>query len=96
MSYDIESLIKRRDISTIATLMFEKDSPILKYGYKTENELWDYKQGILGNKSQIGWAEIAKDVLGFHNNKGGLLIFGINDKSFQYNLYLININKEDL
>ncbi|MDP8210222.1 MAG: NB-ARC domain-containing protein [Candidatus Stygibacter australis] len=84
MSYDIESLIKRRDISTIATLMFEKDNPILKNGYKTENELWDYKQGIPENKSYIGWAEIAKDILGFHNNKGGLLIFGINDKSFQY------------
>jgi len=33
MSYDIESLIKRRDISTIATLMFDEIAKTIVHKY---------------------------------------------------------------
>ena len=66
--------------------MFEPGTYALKVGYKTENELWDYKLDCPApGKAQLNaWAEIAKDVLSFYNNKGGILFFGISDKDFKF------------
>jgi len=49
---------------------------------KTETHLWDYKEDIdLDNNYDI--AKLAKRIIGFHNHNGGVLIFGVNDKTFK-------------
>ena len=75
---ELEKAIRQRDLKTIVSLMFEGNPPELKPGFKTETELWDYKKDCpKGNLEH--WADIAKSALGFYNNRGGLLIFGITD-----------------
>jgi tetratricopeptide (TPR) repeat protein len=62
-------------------IMFRAGGPELAWGFSTENELWDYKRDCprIG-KDHIGaWADLAKEVLGLHNNGGGVLVFGISD-----------------
>ncbi|MFP5209581.1 MAG: ATP-binding protein, partial [Acidobacteriota bacterium] len=78
---DIAAGIRRRDVSALIDIMFEDDPPRLRNGYATENELWDFKAGCPapGKAQLVAWAEIAMDVLAFHNAKGGLLIFGVDD-----------------
>ena len=45
---------------------------------KNEGEYWDYKVSVnLGNELDI--SKLAKRVLGFFNNKGGIIIYGIDD-----------------
>ena len=88
---DIVKMIRKRDLSNIISLMlinsksFTNGDVVLKEGYKIENEIWDYKSKIPDQKNDsLGWAEIAKDVLSFHNNRGGLIFFGISDHSFTF------------
>ena len=84
---DIEQVIKSRRIDLIVSLFFNEEEKSIKPGYKTENELWDYKEHCPGTSrsSSSEWADIAKDVIAFHNNKGGIIIFGVCDKSFSLN-----------
>jgi hypothetical protein len=50
-----------------------------KARHRTENRYWDYKQEIhLGDNFQI--AELAKDILAFHNTEGGAIIVGITNE----------------
>jgi hypothetical protein len=51
--------------------MFEDDAPVLNPGFRTENDLWDFKPDCPrpGRNEANAWAHIAKDVLAFHNNK---------------------------
>ena len=81
---DIEKAIKLRKVGEIINLFIDENKNI-KTGYKTENYLWDYKEKLPSTErnSRKFWAEIAKDVLAFHNGYGGLIIVGINDKSFK-------------
>lgn len=45
---------------------------------KNEGEYWDYKVSVnLGIESDV--SKLAKRVLGFFNNKGGVIIYGIDD-----------------
>ncbi len=62
-------------------LMFDQESFSLKPGMGTETELWDYKRDCprLAKSNEPAWAKLASDILGFHNNKGGILFFGIDD-----------------
>ena len=83
---DLRLAIKQRDIRAVCQLMFSRDGskssrPQVKLGCNTENELWDFKKDcpIVGKQNQPAWAELAKDVLGFHNAEGGVVIFGIDD-----------------
>lgn len=78
---DIAKAIRMRDTYSIMAMLFEKNSPNIKQGFKTETELWDYKKDVpyLGKNNANAWANLAKDVLAFHNNRGGLLIFGFTD-----------------
>ena len=78
---DIAAAIRRRDVSALIDMMFEDNPPRLRNGYATENEFWDFKAGCPapGKAHLVAWAEIAIDVLAFHNAKGGLLIFGVDD-----------------
>ncbi len=86
MSSDLELAIKQRNLKAIIDLMFESGTYSLKTGYKTENELWDYKSDCPppGKAQFNAWANIAKDVLSFHNNKGGILFFGVSDKDYEF------------
>lgn len=46
--------------------------------HKDETEYWDYKEEIdFDNPHKV--AQLAKLVLGFHNSKGGVLIYGVTD-----------------
>lgn len=78
---DIAAGIRRRDVSALIDMIFEGNPPRLRNGYATENEFWDFKAGCPapGKVHLIAWAELAIDVLAFHNAKGGLLIFGVDD-----------------
>lgn len=46
---------------------------------KTETEYWDYKEDF-DFSNNIDVAKLAKKVLAFHNSKGGILVYGINDE----------------
>lgn len=82
---DIAKTIRMRDMSSIVAMFFEKATPTIKQGFKTETDLWDYKQDVprLGKQNANAWAHLAKDVLAFHNNRGGLIVFGVTD-DFQF------------
>lgn len=62
-------------------LMFRDNSSELNWGFRTENEIWDYKKDCpkTGKDHLNAWADLAKEVLGMHNNGGGVLVFGISD-----------------
>ena len=78
---DIAKAIRLRDVNSIVAIFFEKNVPAIKQGFKTETELWDYKPNVpyLGKQHANAWAHIAKDILAFHNNRGGVLLFGFSD-----------------
>jgi tetratricopeptide (TPR) repeat protein len=79
---DLARAIRQRDIQAVVKMMFDGNPPQLKTGFKTETELWDFKRDCphLGpHKSVQAWAEFSKDILGFYNKRGGVIIFGIDD-----------------
>lgn len=82
----LESYIKNRNSAGILELMFQRQPFGIRDGFFREDELWDYKEDIPtpGKASEQQWAGIAADVLAFHNNKGGVLIFGITDKHYRF------------
>src|SRR5579885_3035152 len=84
---DISKAVRHRDCSRIVRLFFASDGnvPIVRPGFKTEGELWDYKPNVpfLGQRQANAWANVASDILGLHNCRGGLLFFGITD-NFQF------------
>ena len=49
--------------------------------YREEDSLLDFKERC--DDSEREWLEITKDVMAFVNATGGLLIFGVEDKSFK-------------
>jgi predicted HTH transcriptional regulator len=77
----IASAIRQRNVRGVIQLMFQTDSPQIRNGFRTETELWDYKRNCppVGRSSENAWAELALDVLAFHNNQGGVIFFGIDD-----------------
>jgi hypothetical protein len=78
---DIARAIRQYNIGSIETLMFDKANWSLRSGYCTETEYWDYK--VTGPSPGSGmsdeWANLAKDVLAFHNHKGGVIVFGVDN-----------------
>lgn len=65
--------------------MFEGNPPRPRRGFRTETELWDFKAECPRPTRDHAndWAELARDVLAFHNNVGGILVFGVrNDLAF--------------
>ncbi|HQP88898.1 MAG TPA: NB-ARC domain-containing protein [Thermoanaerobaculia bacterium] len=65
----------------IVKLMFQGTPPRVREGFKTETALWDFKRDCprLDRQHENAWADFAKDVIGFHNAQGGILVFGIGD-----------------
>jgi tetratricopeptide (TPR) repeat protein len=81
--------ISNRNSSGILEVMFQRVSPnppSVRDGFFKEDELWDYKQDIppSGRGNDAQWANIAADVLAFHNTRGGVLVFGIRNGDFQF------------
>lgn len=87
----IATAIANRDIRTILTTLFEASDvvgapPRLRAGYRRETEYWDFKRGLPGDRAQNdgAWARVAADILAFHNAKGGVIFFGIADRSYEF------------
>lgn len=78
---DIARAIRLKDANNILALFFEKNAPSIKQGFKTETELWDYKSDVpfIGRQHANAWANLAKDIIGFHNQRGGVMFFGFTD-----------------
>lgn len=85
---DIARAVAGKTPERALRLMFEGTPPRLRLGRAKETELWDFKADCPGpardERSENAWAHIAADILGFHNNRGGIILFGINDKSFEF------------
>lgn len=78
------TFIREKDINSIVNSMFDLQAEKVGVSYRNESELWDYKAQLPVTNSSEEWAELAKDVLSFHNTrKGGLLLFGITDKTYE-------------
>jgi hypothetical protein len=78
---DVRAAIRQRDMRALLKLMFSTSGPELNLGFSTENELWDYKKDCpKPGKDNLGpWADLAKEVLGLHNNgwrRSGFWHFG--------------------
>ena len=82
---DVARAIRQRDLESLMRLMFEGSPPTPRTGFRTESEFWDFKGDLPkgGKEGDASWADIAADVLAFHNKRGGILIFGITD-NFTY------------
>lgn len=80
---DIANAIGQKNAPTAIRLLLSGNPPSPRLGRGTETELWDFKADVpsLGHdeRSENAWAHVAADIIGFHNNRGGLLIFGMND-----------------
>jgi len=83
---DFARAIRQRDTEGIVRLMFAEDPPVLKNGFRTEGELWDFKAGCPKPGSSLisAWGDIAADVLGFDNHLGGVIVFGVRDTDFSF------------
>jgi len=81
-----ENAIRQGDVPVILKNFFPGNEPVIRRGLRTENELWDYKSDCprINRASANPWAHIAKDVLAFHNCRGGIIFFGIDDRSFEF------------
>jgi len=71
---DLKKAIRERSIGTIVSIFFDKPG-ILRDGFATETEIWDFKGDCprLLKGQENAWAEFAKDILGFHNLDGGII-----------------------
>jgi tetratricopeptide (TPR) repeat protein len=79
---DFEKAIRQRNVQAIRQMMFESNIPKLRPGFCVETDIWDFKKDcprIGKNKCDQAWADLSKDVLAFHNSRGGAIIFGICD-----------------
>lgn len=86
MREDFERAIRQRDVETIVRLMFDRNALSVRSNFRTEEDTWDYKSDCpsIGKEHTLAWAELAKDVLAFHNNRGGVIVFGIEDKTYSF------------
>src|SRR3989304_2568087 len=78
---DIAIAIKQRDLESIIRLMLEGNPPSVRIGFRNETELWDYKSDCphILKEHKNAWADITRHILAFHNCRGGILIFGIDN-----------------
>ncbi len=81
---DIANAIRQRRVDLLIKMFFDGNQPQVKLGFKTETELWDYKFDCPRPGSHEAWADLARHILGFHNKRGGLIFFGVHDKTFEY------------
>lgn len=62
-------------------MMFDPSIPSVKTNFRSEDELWDFKSDCpaIAKEMASAWANLAKDILSFHNQRGGVIAFGIRD-----------------
>jgi hypothetical protein len=84
LSEDIARAIRQRNLGVAVRLMMSGRPPAPRIGYSYETDLWDYKRDCPrpGKTLEVdnAWASIASDILAFHNNRGGILFFGIDNR----------------
>lgn len=85
----LQRLIGERDLRGALRELVEvgpKRVPVLRDGYLREGEFWDFKAGLPGHRKEheAAWADVAASVAAFHNRAGGLLLFGIDNKSYSF------------
>ena len=82
---DMEQAIRTRNVQAILNSMFSSNGKEIRDGFKNESHLWDYKENIpKPEKSrEKAWAKIASHVLAFYNRGGGILVFGVDDKTYK-------------
>ncbi|MHB8364857.1 MAG: RNA-binding domain-containing protein [Vulcanimicrobiaceae bacterium] len=84
----LESAIEHKDVDVIKRTLFDAEKGIdrVRDDACHESELWDYKSGVpdpaRGAANDKAWADVAALVLAFHNNRGGVIVYGIHDKSY--------------
>lgn len=78
------SAIRDKNASAIISSIIDSKSQSINASYRNENELLDYKEKLPTISAEaIEWAELAKDILAFHNTrKGGILFFGVKNDDF--------------
>lgn len=78
---ELAKAIRQKDVAAICQMLFEGQPPRPRTGFNTEAELWDFKRDVPepGANQAHRWAALAKDVVGFHNHRGGVIVFGISD-----------------
>jgi tetratricopeptide (TPR) repeat protein len=78
---ELARAIRQKDLATVVELIFDKNPPSVRTGFKTEGVLWDFKREAPGPGSNQAdrWAALAKDVVAFHNRMGGVIVFGVDD-----------------
>jgi len=81
--------VSNRNSRGILELMFQRvqpNPPTVRDGFFKEDELWDYKEDIppATKGNDVQWANIAADVLAFHNNQGGVIVFGVRNSDFRF------------
>jgi hypothetical protein len=80
----IRDAIAHRDLDFVLSAFFAGKPPRLKDAFRLESDCWDFKSGCPGHAEQAVWAGIAADVLAFYNTHGGILFFGIADKTYSF------------
>lgn len=98
MSHDIAKLrqaISTNDILAIQYLIFDKNPVKVRTPFRREGLYWDFKGNCPSSRkgNDAAWARIAKHVLAFHNKQGGVLIFGVQDKT--HKITFTNAEMED-
>src|SRR5258708_7466541 len=85
---ELKACISGGNVRGILNLMFEAVDgiPVVRGGFHHERNLWDFKSDVPGSGkgNEAAWANIARHVLAFHNADGGILIFGIDDRTFGF------------
>lgn len=76
---DFARAVLHKDVHAILRFFFEPGKPVVRSGFRTETDLWDFKEDApsAGRESPHQWVPVAKHVLAFHNARGGVLVFGI-------------------
>lgn len=76
------------DVEGVLRTLFEGSPPRCKLGVRRETEVWDFKQDLPRSRresgSDAGWAHIAADIIALHNNRGGAIIFGVDDRRHDF------------
>lgn len=84
MNEDIARAIRQRNLGAVVRLMMTGRPPAPRIGYSYESDLWDYKSDCprpgKTPEADNAWASVASDVLAFHNNRGGIIFFGMDNR----------------
>ena len=86
---DLFAAIAARDIQGVLAIVLERGSdrlPEVRLGFHRECLAGDFKAGLPGLRAEndLAWCGIAADLAAFHNARGGVLFFGIEDDNHRF------------